>query len=179
MCFPTRPSTAVAQRATGPNRRADGPRSWPTDPAARVGDAERDETVALLSDAAAEGYLRPEELDERLSAALTARTVADLQELTRDLPPEWQANRAHRAAAATAQQEARRTVRPRVAAYVRVMALLVVIWLVVGITAGAWYPWPVWPALGWGIALLAQVRAANGAVTDSKPGQPERVKIGT
>jgi Domain of unknown function (DUF1707)/2TM domain len=179
MCFSTRTPTTVAQRTTGTSRRADGPRGWPTDPAARVGDAERDETVALLSDAAAEGYLRPEELDERLSAALTARTVADLRELTRDLPPEWQAERAGRAAAATAQQHARRTVRPRVAAYVRVMALLVVIWLAIGITAGAWYPWPVWPALGWGIALLAQLRAASGAVTDSKPWQPERVKIGT
>jgi hypothetical protein len=44
------------------------------------------------------------------------------------------------------------------------MALLVAIWLVVGLGGGSWYPWPLWPALGWGIAVLGQVRTARAPV---------------
>ena len=144
---------------------------------ARIGDAQRDDVVTLLGDAAAEGYLRPDEFDERLDAALGARTVDDLEKLTRDLPPEWRAQRATRTAAATAQRAAQAAVRPRVAAYVAVMTLLVGIWLILGITVGAWYPWPIWPALGWGIALIVQGRAAARPVVDQRPTSP-RVKIG-
>jgi cytochrome c biogenesis factor len=42
----------------------------------------------------------------------------------------------------------------KVAACLRVIAVLVIIWLIVGIAAGAWY---FWPALGWGVALVARV----------------------
>ena len=34
--------------------------------------------------------------------------------------------------------------------------LLIVIWLVSGITAGAWYPWWIYPFFGWGIGLGVQ-----------------------
>lgn len=43
------------------------------------------------------------------------------------------------------------------------MLLLVAIWLAVGVTAGSWYPWPVWPALGWGIGVVGHVRTARAA----------------
>jgi Domain of unknown function (DUF1707)/2TM domain len=131
-----------------------------TDPNIRASDAERDATVAMLSDATAEGYLTPEELDERLAAAFGARTIEDLTRLTQDLPPAWQAERGRRAARAAANRETRGALRRQVATYLGVMAVLVVIWLIAGVTAGAWYPWPIWPALGWGIALVARVRAA-------------------
>ncbi|MGI5230995.1 DUF1707 SHOCT-like domain-containing protein [Actinoallomurus sp. CA-142502] len=52
----------------------------------RVGDAERDEVTAALHEHFAQGRLTREELDERLTAALSARTVADLRAITRDLP---------------------------------------------------------------------------------------------
>jgi hypothetical protein len=123
----------------------------------RASDAERDATVAMLSDAAAEGYLTPDELDERLGDALTARTIEELTRLTQDLPPEWQAERCRRAAA---HRKTRDALWPQIAIYLGVMAVLVVIWLIAGVTAGAWYPWPIWPALGWGIALVARARAA-------------------
>ena len=45
------------------------------------------------------------------------------------------------------------------------MLLLTSIWLVVGLTAAAWYPWPLWPALGWGIGVTAHLRAARGSQT--------------
>ena len=54
----------------------------------RVGDAERDVVVARLREAHVEGRLDLAELDERLDAALSARTRADLVPLTADLPVE-------------------------------------------------------------------------------------------
>jgi Domain of unknown function (DUF1707) len=52
----------------------------------RVGDAERDEVAVSLHDHFAQGRLTREELDERLEAALGAKTAGDLREVTRDLP---------------------------------------------------------------------------------------------
>lgn len=52
----------------------------------RVSDADRDRVAARLRDHFAEGRLTQDELDERLSAALTAKTVGDLRGLMTDLP---------------------------------------------------------------------------------------------
>jgi len=54
--------------------------------AIRVGDVERERAVAALHDHFAAGRLDPDELEERLTAALTARTRADLDGLFTDLP---------------------------------------------------------------------------------------------
>ncbi len=55
-------------------------------PDLRASDAERDETVALLREHAGDGRLTMDELDERCSAALAARTRGELAALLRDLP---------------------------------------------------------------------------------------------
>lgn len=52
----------------------------------RVSHADRDQMVEILRDAAADGRLDADELEERLERALTARTFADLEPLTEDLP---------------------------------------------------------------------------------------------
>jgi len=52
----------------------------------RVSDAEREAAAAELREHFASGRLNQEELDERLSAALTARTRGDLNALFADLP---------------------------------------------------------------------------------------------
>jgi len=52
----------------------------------RVSDRERDAVGERLREAAAEGRLQLDELDERLDAAYRARTYADLVPLTSDLP---------------------------------------------------------------------------------------------
>ncbi len=52
----------------------------------RASHQDRDRVVEVLRVAAGDGRLTAEELDERLEAALTARTYADLAVLTRDLP---------------------------------------------------------------------------------------------
>jgi len=52
----------------------------------RVSDADREAVTARLRDHYAEGRLTSAELDERVSAALSAKTFGDLRPLTRDLP---------------------------------------------------------------------------------------------
>ncbi|TDC48506.1 DUF1707 domain-containing protein [Jiangella ureilytica] len=52
----------------------------------RVSHADRDRMVEILRDAAADGRLDTEELEERVERALTARTFADLEPLTEGLP---------------------------------------------------------------------------------------------
>ncbi len=55
-------------------------------PGMRASDADRDRVMDILRDATAEGRLTADELEERLEAALTARTFGDLAMLTEDLP---------------------------------------------------------------------------------------------
>ncbi|MDG9726082.1 DUF1707 domain-containing protein [Streptomyces sp. DH41] len=52
----------------------------------RASHADRDRVVDILSGAAGDGRLTAEELDERVGAALTARTLGELAALTADLP---------------------------------------------------------------------------------------------
>lgn len=54
-------------------------------PEFRASHADRDRTVEILRDAAGDGQLTASELDERVEAALTARTRSELAELTADL----------------------------------------------------------------------------------------------
>ncbi|MFI9556491.1 DUF1707 domain-containing protein [Nonomuraea endophytica] len=56
-------------------------------PALRASHADRDRVVDVLRIAAGEGLLTAEELDERMEAALSARTLSELTPLTADLPP--------------------------------------------------------------------------------------------
>ena len=52
----------------------------------RVSDADRERVTARLRDHFAEGRLTREELDERVTAALSAKTAGDLRQLMADLP---------------------------------------------------------------------------------------------
>lgn len=52
----------------------------------RASHTDRDGVVDLLSAAAGDGMLTAEELDERVGAALSARTLGELAALTADLP---------------------------------------------------------------------------------------------
>ena len=52
----------------------------------RVSHADRDRMVEILRDAAADGRLDTDELEDRVERALNARTFADLEPLTEDLP---------------------------------------------------------------------------------------------
>jgi hypothetical protein len=62
-------------------------RIGPTDPKLmRASDADRERVAEVLRTAAAEGRLHLDELDERLSAVYAARTYAELEPITHDLP---------------------------------------------------------------------------------------------
>jgi hypothetical protein len=52
----------------------------------RAADADRDRVIARLRDHFAEGRLTRDELDERIAAALSAKTFGDLRVLMADLP---------------------------------------------------------------------------------------------
>jgi Domain of unknown function (DUF1707) len=61
------------------------PADPPSSPALRASDADRDRVIELLRAAVADGRLDQAEFDERLEAALTARTIDALAPLTADL----------------------------------------------------------------------------------------------
>lgn len=52
----------------------------------RISDAERDQVSEILREAAGEGRLDLQELDERISAVYAAKTYADLEPIVADLP---------------------------------------------------------------------------------------------
>ena len=72
-----------------PNPHSDDRSDLPATPGGsdlRASHADRDQVVELLREAAGDGRLSAEELDERLERALTASTYAELASLTTDLP---------------------------------------------------------------------------------------------
>src|SRR3954462_15594152 len=71
-----------------PGTTVSGVGGWPEPerPAVRVNDAERQAMVARLQAACGEGRLTLDEFSERVGMALEARTSADLEQLTVDLP---------------------------------------------------------------------------------------------
>jgi Domain of unknown function (DUF1707) len=52
----------------------------------RISDADRERVTSRLREHYAEGRLNAEELDERISATLTAKTFGELRPITADLP---------------------------------------------------------------------------------------------
>ena len=64
----------------------------------RVSDADRERVTARLRDHYAEGRLSAEEMEERITAALNAKTVGDLRQVMADLPDPEPAGPAVRAA---------------------------------------------------------------------------------
>jgi len=63
-------------------------------PELRISDADRHQVAEILREAAGEGRLDLDELDERLEAAYAAKTYADLVPLTLDLPDQLPASTA-------------------------------------------------------------------------------------
>jgi len=110
----------------------------------RASDADRETVVDRLSAHGAAGRLDAEELEQRTAKALGSRTVGELAVLESDLPaaPVSPPGRVARGARVPSLGRFR--------VYLPVMALLVVIWA----ATGPDYFWPIWPALGWGVALL-------------------------
>ena len=119
----------------------------------RAGDRERGRTADQLGLALAQGYLDVSEYDTRLQAAFAAQTTAELQQLVADLPlAQLRRNDPRRRDPRRA--AARRGVQIHLAGYLAMVVIVLTVWLAVGLTAGAWYFWPVWPILGAGIGVV-------------------------
>lgn len=135
---------------------AAAPATVPATPAAmpvvRAGNPDREKTADLLGQALAQGYLEMPEYEARLQAAFAATTRTQLHELTADLPVAHLKRHDPRRREAR-RRAARRSVQFHLAGYVAGCLLMLGIWLAVGLSAGAWYFWPVWPIMGWGIGV--------------------------
>jgi Domain of unknown function (DUF1707) len=133
----------------------------------RAADVDRQHVADQLYAALNEGRLDLGEYDERVRNAYAARTYADLDGLLNDLPPP---NRGQEVAVPqrepptpTAPSPPSGRPRKRIptalmvlwTVYGGIVAINVVVWFLVMVTAGPVYPWPIWVAGPPGAALLA------------------------
>lgn len=123
----------------------------------RATDADRERVVALLRTAAGEGAIDLDELEQRIAVVYEVRTAAELSKVTADLPavppPPGATPPKHRHPLVLEDDE----FRGHLTTYSLVIGMLVVIWLL----GGAGHPWPVYPALGWGVALGGHYQRAS------------------
>jgi hypothetical protein len=134
-------------------------------PGLRASDADRDVVLAELTKSFEAGRLTLDELDERTSRALAARTMGDLAALTADLPagqpqaaaPPWQP-------VAPADFRLRRG-RPQAVAAIAAIVIVAVVLSSVALHA-SWHLWWIGPA----VLILAR-RAAGRA---GRPGPFQR-----
>jgi len=136
----------------------------------RAGDRDRERTANQLGQALAQGYLAFEEYENRLQTTFTAHTTAELRQLVADLPlGHLRRNDPQRQAAR--RRAARLGVRIHLGAYLAMVVIVLTVWLAVGLTAGEWYFWPIWPILGAGIGVASHaipVRLAVPAIDHSR-----------
>jgi hypothetical protein len=137
---------AGVERETLPLMASRGRHPQPQGSGLRASDADRERVVALLREHYEVGRLSDDELSDRVEAAYGARTDAELDGLTADLPssapPAPRRPRGRRSGLAE-------SVRIHFAIYAVVNLMLIGIWA----ASGGGYFWPVWPILGWGIGL--------------------------
>ena len=122
-------------------------------PTERASDADRDRVVATLREHGAAGRLSVDELEERVGAALEARTHGELNGLLDDLP-----RLRDRGREAARGHAARRAFGEHLRVYLAVNILLVAIWALTGMG----YFWPIWPILGWGLGVFSHGRCVPG-----------------
>ena len=145
------PETAFAGRSTTAEWR--GPVN-----AIRASDAEREAVAAVLKKSAAEGRLTIEELEERLGSAYSAKTYAELMQLSADLPDHNGARTSARGAALAAGPRDLHRSRGRArGGPIVLIALFWTIWAVsVATSPGHSLEglWPLWLTSIWGLAFL-------------------------
>ena len=137
----------------------------------RASDADRERFVETLRQHHVDGRLTADELAERTEQAYAARTFGDLDALATDLPPlPTPAPAAHAPGPVPADLPPRlRPPGPRQAAakatllrtmvwFGTVSLMLIAVWAL----SGRQYFWPVWPILGFIIAIVWQAFAVWG-----------------
>lgn len=128
-------------------------------PTLRASDRDRDACADRLRTAHAEGRLTVEEFNERLDATFAARTLGELQTLTRDLPgPVAPAPVVPRTGdeARPARRPLQRGLRAAWAVWATAVGVNLAVWAAVSLSArDLVYFWPMWVAGPWGAVLLA------------------------
>jgi hypothetical protein len=103
--------------------------------------------------------------DEQPAASISAATDDQPQQW-----PEYQGQEER--AAAIKSLRKKREFWGHVTAYLIVNGMLVALWLVLAITAGLWFFWPVFPMAGWGMGLafhaVAVYGRANRSITEAE-----------
>jgi hypothetical protein len=131
-------------------------------PEMRASDADRDRVAGALREHCALGRLDMDELDKRLDATYAARTLGELQEVTKDLPEEdldYRPVAAHERFRPTRAGHGGAVDRARPAAwatYATANLICFTVWLIVAATGGGLYPWFIWVAGPWGVVLVAR-----------------------
>ena len=106
----------------------------------RASDEDRERAVGKLREHHSAGRLDTEELEERTSRALAARTLDELEALFTDLPDQLSVTRRRRPSRAALAYWT---------PFIWVNAMLIGIWAL----SGFGYFWPAWVLLGWGVPM--------------------------
>jgi hypothetical protein len=138
----------------------------PPNPDIRASDADRDRVAGLLREHCAQGRITMDELEERLDATYSARTIGQLQEVTSDLPEEdlyeLPVPASQRAPLGASSAPVARTgggdvvrmgTRAVWATWAAVSGINFTIWLILVIAGVPVYPWWIWVAGPWGAVL--------------------------
>jgi hypothetical protein len=141
-----------------------------------ISQAERERVVSTLTKHCGDGRLTLDELEERVAEVYAATSRAEIDHALRHLPatittpPQAPTTAMRRVEPSTPAKtpgpsgnHAEVALRVHLAVYLSVMAFLVVIWL---LTTPFGYFWPIWPALGWGLAVAIHAgvtKAAKGS----------------
>lgn len=126
-------------------------------PGVRIGDAERDRAVSVLTEHFVAGRLTQQEHDERTSAVWAARTQADLTPLFRDLPELPQP-------VVAGQGRSRRRFDPPLWPFVMAMFVVMIV------TGAPWWVWPIAIVL-WVTGALARLVRRAGRRLESMVGR--------
>src|SRR4051794_19783737 len=136
------------------------------DPQLRAADTDREAVAAALGRALSDGRLTVDEYEERLAKAYAARTYADLDPLTADLPragttrppaPAPTSAPIPGPAGMRAPAPWGHSVRAIWASWLTTALIVTTIWLATSIGNGhPDYFWPIWVIGPWGAVLLAR-----------------------
>jgi Domain of unknown function (DUF1707) len=143
----------------------------PGDPRIRASDADRDRATALLREHHAAGRLTAGEFDERMNAALDAKTLGEIDDLLADLPVIDLYRLPHESLRRPASLPHQSLV-PRdpgqplaerfpvaMGAWAVVTGTLIAIWAVAAVVGvGTWFPWWLLVAIPWIWVMIRRAR---------------------
>lgn len=124
----------------------------------RASDADRGNAASLLADAHADGRLDRDEYEQRLSQAMSAKSLGELVPVLDDLTPQRpsadQGDQACMPGMLTA-RNARASIAGLPRWWLGLAVMFNLIWLLSVLGTGGWiYYWPMWPMLGTAIPVI-------------------------